>query len=489
MPGDGLFSVNWRSPMLLGDEHLRLADECALEARRWLVRAAAPAVGAYGLAPSPRGSGPSLRVSHEHGADRLTVHVHAVSALAPDGTALVFDEEAYPELSGRLSAQATLERNPPRPVRLGVVLEPVDPAAVGAQTYIEVGEPDPEEDPPRLPLRARSLRLRVEPELSSSRSSLKLAEYLWDGVEVAPAEDYLPPTLLLTAWPPLARQAVELRGEITRVRDVLVRGASSETPEGSLPPETISSWLAAHAALEDGIESTAADLHPHAVWDTSRRCLRVARVMLSSRPNALEHVLKTFVQPGQLTSGNPNYFEDLGAYLSQPYDHDRVGPTLVTALELLRGLRQICEYLLGSAPVVEKVEVEHDVYFYKEKKYRMAAYGARVFELDEAWHTCFVRDLNVGNPKSLLLVCDSRLLDQNPRPNAGLWMLDKYERVKANMFRVNVDSATDPTKVVALFQEIGEPTVSSVSIASRGLLDLSGLGADPDEQLRIYYEE
>ena len=70
-----------------------------------------------------------------------------------------------------------------------------------------------------------------------------------------------------------------------------------------------------------------------------------------------------------------------------------------------------------------------------------------------------------------------------------LWMLDKYEKVVANMFRVDVDNQTDPSKVVALFQEIGEPTITSVSIASRGLLDLSGLSAEPDEKLRIYYED
>jgi len=41
----------------------------------------------------------------------------------------------------------------------------------------------------------------------------------------------------------------------------------------------------------------------------------------------------------------------------------------------------VVEYLLGSAPVVEAAPVETGVYYYKEKRYRLAAYAMRTFEL------------------------------------------------------------------------------------------------------------
>jgi hypothetical protein len=475
--------------MLLGDTHLRLSDECARQARAWLARAVAPAVGAFGLIPPTRGGGPGVRVSHEQGADRLTVHLHALTGLAPDGSALAFDEEAYPQLTGVLSATVELERNPPRPVRLAVLVEPADSRGQSEEGRIEVGEPDAQEDPPRRPLETMALRLRIEPGAVSKRSSLKVAEYTWDGVEVRPSSDHLPACLTVAAWPELGKMAADIRREIERQRELLTRAAGLDSdPETTLLAGVLVAWLASLAAVEDGIPAASTEAHPHAVWATSLRVLRIGRTLLSARRAALEHVLKTFVQPGKLTSGNPHFFEELESYLERAYDHDGLGPCLGQGLALLQGLRESVEYLLGSVPESKEPQVETDVYYYREKKYRLARYGARVFELDEAWHTCFVRELSISDPKSLLLVCDASLLEQNPRPNAGLWMIDKHERVKANMFRVNVDNQTDPARVVALFSEIGEPTVTSVSIASRGLLDFSGLGADPDDRLRIYYE-
>jgi len=485
MSGDGLYRVNWKNPMLLGDQHLRQMEECAAQARAWIARAAAPAVGSFGLLSPARGGGPGLRIRHEHGADRLSVHIQTVFGLAPDGTPIAFDEDAYPQLSGQLSAHADLERNPSQPVRLAVLMELAADGPDGSG-HIEVGEPDPTEDPPRRPLVAARPSARIEPAGASARGALKVAEYLWDGVEVEPSPDYLPPVLSVGAWPDFPRRVQDLRTQLDRLCDVLVHG--SNAPE-SLVADVTLPWLAGVASLVDGAPASSTDLHPHAVWDASTRALRISRTMLSARSAAVEHSLKMFVQPGKLSSGDPNYFEDLDDHLARPYAHDGLGPQLGKALELVVGMREIAEFLLGSAPVREEAVVEHDVYYYKDKKYRLAEYAARTVDAGEAWHTCFLRDLSIPNPKSLLLVCEASLLEQNPRPNAGLWMLDRFERVTANMFRVNVDNASDPGKVVALFQEVGEPTVTAVSLASRGLLDLSGLDPTPDDRLRIYYEE
>jgi hypothetical protein len=489
MSADGIFAVNWKNPMLLSDRHLRQAEACAVQARAWLARAVAPAAGGYGLVPPARGGGSGARLSHEQGADRLTVHIHSINGLAPDGTVLAFDEEAWPQLSAMLSAAGTLERNPPRPVRLGVLVEPADAEAAAELATTEVGEPDPAEEPARRPFVVPALRARIVPSASSSRSALMIAEYVWDGVEVEPAPDYQPPALTVAAWPAMGRTAAELRKKLRRLRELLTAAAAARQPKESLISEVVLPWLAAVATLEDGIPEVAPEVHPYGLWDTTTRVLRLFRALLSARPAALEHGIKTFVQEGKLTSGDPHFFEDVDRFLGEPYDHERLGRIFYRAQSLLQSMNEVAEYLLGAAPVVETAPVETGVYYYKEKKYKLASYGARTFELGDAWHNCFLREMAVRNPKSLLLVCDRGLLEKNPRPNAGLWMIDRYERVTANMFRVAVDATADPQKLVALFSEIGEPTLSAVSIASRGLLDLRGLSAEPDERVRIYYEE
>ena len=45
MTRDGIYEVNWQNPMLLGDAHLRLADQCHEQSRQWLARAVVPAAG------------------------------------------------------------------------------------------------------------------------------------------------------------------------------------------------------------------------------------------------------------------------------------------------------------------------------------------------------------------------------------------------------------------------------------------------------------
>lgn len=490
-PSEGLVGVNWKNPMLLSDRHLRLADVCNAGARRWLALALSHPAGGYGLAPPTRGGGAGLRLSQDQGADRLTVTIHQLSALAPDGSALVFDEEAWPQTRGLLSASAALDRNPPKPVRLALVVEPVDVTGRAPEAWLEVGEPDTAEEPARRPFVIPALRARLAAGISSSSGALMVAEFLWDGVQVEPSSDYQPPVLTVSAWPTMARTACDLRKKLRRLRELLTAAVAAPDDKlaASLVGDLTVAWLAAAATVEDGLPDAAPELHPYAVWETTVRSLRLSRTMLAARPAALEHAIKTFVQDGKLTSGDTHFFEDVDRFLGEPYDHEHLGRLLGRALDLLHGFNEVVEYLLGSAPVVETAPVETGVYYYKEKRYRLAPYAMRTFELGDAWHNCFVREMSIRNPKSLLLVCDRGLLEKNPRPNAGLWMIDRYERVTANMFRVTVDATSDPQKVVALFSEIGEPTVTAVSIASRGLLDLHGLSPEADERLRVYYEE
>jgi hypothetical protein len=493
MASEGLFSVNWKNPMLLGAEHLQLADLMADRARRWLAHALGHPAGHYGLVPPLSGTGKGLEMSADLTVDHLSVSVQLLTALAPDGTPLVFDEAAYAELSRALTTQCSLAPGGPDPTHLSVIVRPVDPAGQGAGSSLEVGDPDPAEEPPRSPLRTLALELAVEPGTTSSGSSLKIAEVAWDGTRWSMADGYVPPCLTSGAWPPLQQRYARLRAEVHRLREVMRSAVAddSEQAQASLLRPVLVAMLAAVSSLEDELPEREPRLHPHDALLTARKVMRVVRTLITARPEALDHAMKNMVQPGLLTSGNTVFFEDLNAFLKNPYDHEQLGRDLDEARELLDGLNQVVAHLLGAkadAPVVE----EHDpsVYIYGEKKYRLAACGVREFQINtpEPWHVCHFRDMNVTAPKSLLLVCDRHLLVDSPRGNAGLWMLDRYEKIIAKMFKVSVDSTSDPQKVVVHYTHIGEPTVTAVSMASSGLLDLSGLGPDYDDRLRVYYE-
>jgi len=493
MAADGLYSVNWKNPMLLGAEHLQLTDLMNGRAQQWLARALAHPGGHYGLVPPITNTGKGLEFTHECTANHLTVTVHALTALAPDGTPLVFDESAYAELQRQLSVQIDLEPVVPEPITLGLIVRPIDPTGVSAEGMLEVGDPDSSEEPPRPPLRTMALELNVELGTYSSGSGLKVAEFTWDGARLELVESYIPPCLSSAAWPGLYRIVNEIRHEIQRLRQVMRLAAADdgEPAAASLLRPVLVPMLAAVASLEDELPEQDPRVHPYQAVLVVKKVLRVFRTMLAARPEALDHAIENLVQPGKLDSGDPIFFENLKAFLTNSYDHENLGPSLVTARDLLDGACQVVAHLLGTQAEQPVVEAEDpSIYIYNDKKYRLATCAAREFQINtpEPWHICHFREMSVTAPKSLLLVCDRSLLVENARASAGLWMLDRHEKIIAKMFRVSVDSNSDPKKVVAHYTHIGEPTITAVSMATSGLLDLSELGPESDERLRVYYE-
>lgn len=493
MAAEGQFSVNWKNPMLLGAEHLRLADRLSDEARRWLARGLAHPAGHYGLLAPRSSTGKGLEFTFDQNAGRLSVSLQILTALAPDGTALIWDEDAYPELQRHVAADIDLEPLVPEPIRLAVCVRPRDPSGHGPEAEVAVGQPDPDEEPARKPLRTPALALDIGRSLHSSDSRLKIAEFTWDGAHLTLDEDMIPASLTTAAWPRLFRRASEIRAEIQRLREIMRQAAAdvSETAQEALLRPVLLPLLAAVAAIEDELPERDPRLHPYDLVLTVKKVLRTVRVMIGSQPAALDHAITNLVQPGKLSSGDPHFFENVTEYLRSPYDHDDLGRQLTMAVRLLDGTCEVVAHLLGAradAPVVE--EVDPAVYKYHDKTYRLAVGTGREFQINEPepWHVCHFREMSVDAPRSLLLVCDKALLFANPRANAGLWMLDRYEKIIAKMFRVSVDNTSDPKKVVALYTHIGEPTVTAVSVATSGLLDFSGLGSENDERLRIYYE-
>lgn len=487
MSARGLYWVNWKNPMLLGDEHLRANDVAGRRAMGWLARAAAAPGAGFGLlAPGP-GAGPALRWTPEQGADRLGVHVHGLSGLAPDGTPLFHDEQAFGELAGQLRGNTVLERNPPRPQRIAVVVEPADPEGIDPSGWIEVGTPDPREEPPRVPFRVPSLRVVLEVDGFSSGSRLKIGELIWDGIAVEPSADYLPAAVSTAATPGWEQACTRIRRAIRLLRERLVAASANPPSAGFLDETVLMAAAIGVAGTEDQVPAMAADVSPRAVFDAVVRVLRVGLTALQTRPAAYEHAQRELIQPGKLKGGDTHWFESLRNVLDEPYDHDRAGALLAQGERMLGALGEVFDHLLGAAPTVEAAP-DPDLFFWREKRYKLTKYTARTVDCDEAWHSCFLRELKIEGVKSVLVVLDTSLLVSNPRPNAGLWMIDKYEPVKANMLRVDVDRDASTGKVVIHYPHISEPTVSAISLASRGLLDFAALGPDPDDRVRVYTE-
>jgi hypothetical protein len=415
------------------------------------------------------------------------VHVHAISALAPDGTPLFHDESAFRELAGQLRGNTSLERNPPRPQRIAVIVEPADSEGVDPAGWIEVGSPDPREEPPRQPFRVPVLRVSLEVGGFSSGSRLKIGELVWDGIAVEAAPDHLPAALSTAASPAWEQTCARLRKAISGLRERLVT-ASANPPSGGFLDETVLAPAAfAVASVEDQVPAMAADVSPRVVFDAVMRVLRLGLTLLQARPAAYEHAQRELVQPGKLKGGDTHWFENLRNVLDEPYDHDRAGSSLHRGEKMLGSLGEVLDHLLGAAPKVEAAP-DPDLFFWREKKYKLSRYAVRTVDCDEAWHSCYLRELRIENVKSILVVLETSLLVSNPRPNAGLWMIDKHEPVKANMLRVDVDRDASTGKVVIHYPHISEPLVSAISLASRGLLDFAALGPDPDDRVRVYTE-
>ncbi|MFQ6008879.1 MAG: hypothetical protein ACE5K8_08025 [Candidatus Zixiibacteriota bacterium] len=192
-----LYSVNWQDGMLITQQHLKDQEKYFEDLARWY---ALDVSDRFGLVRKNFSGKPALSLNLSMSGDRLLVEVVRCQAITPDGSIIEINESNCSPVRADTSIEASVV-----PVYIGI-----DPSAKK-----QVGQPDPQEDLPRVPYLMNNyfLTLGQRPNLPEGRF-LQIAELNIDGNEVTPSTSYYPPCLSINADERLTQKATDFRNRL-----------------------------------------------------------------------------------------------------------------------------------------------------------------------------------------------------------------------------------------------------------------------------------
>ena len=195
-----LYSVNWQDGMLITQQHLKDQEKYCEEMVRWYALGAGDR---YGLIKKSYSGEPALSLNIVRSGRRLTIDVDRCQALTPDGHYVEINESSY----GKLKTSVEI----PDGV-IGVYMA-VDPGAKG-----QVGEPDPNEEVPRIPYLTSSYSLHVgdRPDLPEG-NFVQVAQLEISGGDVVHSDGYYPPCVTLYADERLNQRVNDFRNRLEKL--------------------------------------------------------------------------------------------------------------------------------------------------------------------------------------------------------------------------------------------------------------------------------
>ena len=332
-----LYSVNWQDGMLITQQHLKDQERYFEELVRWH----ALNVGdRYGLVKKSFSGKPALILNSMVTGNRLKVEVVRCQALTPDGTYIDITE------SSRDLVRAEV-----------VIAGTTIPVYIGVDTSVkrQTGEPDPDEDLPRVPflINSYSVHLGQPPALSEGRI-LQVAELTLRGSEIAPSPNYYPPCLTVFDDERLAQKAVDYRNRLENLLSLSSRAYLAVSTSGALAGESTNLQIAFRDTVYQLVYHLAATLddyvvgrnacHPIDMIILFKKLFRVFSTLINLQPGLKDYLNEKFFTK-ELNSEVGRFVSSVEAFVLGDYNHQDLGGQIQAIDENLGTLRGILGFL------------------------------------------------------------------------------------------------------------------------------------------------
>lgn len=365
-----LYSVNWLDGMLITQEHLRDQEKYFEELATWH---AMHAGDRYGLVRKSRSGRPALGLNLAVNGNRLRVEVAHCQAITPDGHYIEINGSAGDTVRGEADiSQATV------PVYIGVDVE----------RKRQVGDPDPNEDFPRVPYLASRYSIHLgEPPNTPEGRFLQVAMLRVDGSDVGHAPNYYPPSVSLYADERLSEKALDLRN---RLENLLSLSTRAYKAVGILAKESTSLQVAFKdtiSTLAYYLTSTVDDFivgpnagHPLHMVVFFKKLFRVFAAAIGLHSNVSDFLNEKYFSK-QVGSEIARYLSSIEAFIMSEYDHRNLGGHVTMIADILETMRGTMAFLAQTKDVdLGDQAVATETLTYMGRTYRNAAYGARRLE-------------------------------------------------------------------------------------------------------------
>ncbi|RKX26921.1 MAG: hypothetical protein DRP45_02310 [Candidatus Zixiibacteriota bacterium] len=468
-----LYSVNWQDGMLISKEHLKDQEKYLEGLARWH---AASASDRYGLIRKSFGGKSALSLVVSMNGNNLQVEVARCQAVTPDGTHIDIGES-----TGNVVRAETEIDTATLPVYL----------VAGGSEKAQVGDPDPNEDLPRLPYLVSDYKLYLGDQPNHPVGSyLKIAEIVCEAGSAKLSNDYLPPCVDLHADESLSARANDLRNILETLLSLATRAYQATSKEGALPGEKTELQVAFKEAMHNIVMymSSAIDEfvigrnagHPSKLVIGFKKLFRVYSTSLNLHPGLKDYLNeKLFVR--ELDSDVRQHMSAIDSFLLSEYNHQDIGGHFLAIQRIMETIKRLLEFVAQvKSDQLGPQAVATDMLTYQGKTYRLVEYsGCRLEQVGELSYLVIDTAEPRGVDDAVILI--SKDLFSIPEWTAMQLRLGLNEaRGLGETDPIDIDTTSFGDKVALHPRDILKlSSVNQLTIMFRGAADsgkLSGLG-------------
>jgi hypothetical protein len=354
--------------MLITQQHLKDQEKYFEDLARWY---ALDVSDRFGLVRKNFSGKPALSLNLSMSGNRLSVEVVRCQAITPDGSIIEINETN----SSPVRADTSIE-TPVVPVYIGI-----DPTVKN-----QVGQPDPQEDLPRVPYLMNNYRLTLgqRPNLPEGRY-LQIAELNVDGNEVTLSSSYYPPCLSLNADERLTQKATDFRNRLENLLSLSSRAYAAVTSGGALAGEQTTLQTAFQETIYQFANHLSSSLddfvigrnacHPIHLVLLFKKLFRVFTTLLNLKPGLKDFLNERFFAK-EMNSEVGRFMSTVDGFLLAEYNHTDLGGHLKAIDDVLGNIRGIMGFLAQvKRDQLGATAVATDTLTYHGRTYRVMPYS------------------------------------------------------------------------------------------------------------------
>lgn len=476
-----LWSVNWKDGMLVSQTHILQQEKYFEELSRWLLY---HLPHSYGLVKNRMHVGDPLELEMVLEGDVLRVTLTSCVAITPAGHLIYITPTNQGEEILRANRQVDLSKNERMGVYVGVKID----------LKKEVGEPNPEEEPPRFPFLVQRYELLLGEVANWDPSTfLQVGEInVLDG-QVELSKDFIPPCMTIGSYSKLQNQVVKFHGALKRIQEYSIQAIRqiTQTPEGKdlfrSSPLKDSVLAQIQSAAEMIAASAEQNLDPSSFSPPSlvvsffKGFFNNFHLFFRVYPALREYAREEYFGKQLSASQGDAFFDLMEAFENLSYNHSDLRSRLQQISQLLQTLEGIFKFYCGPVPIRE------EIYVYEGVEYQLADYKECSFRQEK--NLCYITldGFDSKSTQNVIVLLNRRLISR-----------DDYSKVNASL-GANEDSAPattepsifDTTKnmdwiIIKPRMEVSCLALKRLNIILPGNIDIRRLREVTKDQVRVY---
>ncbi len=471
-----LLSVNWEDGMLVRAAHLIEQERYFEELNRWL---AEHSPHYYGLAgPTVRHS-TSLEIRIDHDGRDWLVALSKCYAMTSGGNIIQIDNKYDNSIKSAPIHYKGQESS------LSVYVH-------CKAEKSEVGLPSNNGEPTRHPYRAMGYEIIVgDLKGADPADCVKVAEVNFSDGRPAISADYIPPCMIINAYPLLAENCRRLNGMLRLVQQSAISGfqafvAVTQDKPGKFGIEhkwfqDMLSTLAVELGAElGGHPQPEEPITPYELLTFYKRIFGLVEAMLETYREASLMLKKKFASNESYT----RFIEGIKEFGANRYNHHELGIAISQLIRLMNDFVEFVNMINSLAGALPQVGL---VMSYRNREYKLQPYGSIQSSVErdsvtlkiEGIGSAVSRDVLVGINRELLSGVDYRYI----MVKIGLNEND----IPGRMDPVYVDVETSSGNLILKpMDDLACQSISSINLNFRGNFNVQDLKSVSNEMVNVY---